>query len=376
MTASERESFLEQRSHGLGGSDIASLLQPLLPDDVKYGCRRRLWYDKSRVPADYPQDDTGPMQLGRILEPHIARWHAEASGDRLSEPGLVKHVDHPELLVNIDRIVENDDHDTPGVGEIKALGPDMFWQVKRDGILVDYLLQIQHGMLCKGLDWGKFIVGNRAYGHSIKNPPLAWEQQKDADIHDAILSEGPAFWRTLRDESKSPDRLEPDDKRCSSCEWRRTCQGNALIHNAGNKDDLPFAEDIRPLLIEYDAVNSKFCEKLPDGSKGTADDLRLAEIKEEIRAVLAAREAVAVSQPNGGKARKVYFRWTDGRVSWETAAMVAAYEKLRLDRRREAVAHAAFNPHDTTALNQFDSDFPAAETFKRQGNPFRALRIF
>ena len=369
MTPAERIAFLEERSTGLGGSDIASLLQPFLTSEVKYGCRRRLWYEKSGVDPDYPQDDTGPMQLGRILEPHIARWHEEATGDKLSHPDVIRHPAFPELLVHIDRIVEDADHSEPGAAEIKALGPDMFWQTKRSGILADYLLQIQHGMLCTtgmewkgkafpfGFEWGKFIVGNRAYG----GKPLAWVQNRDADIHEAILAEGPAFWKTLKNEDAAPARLEPDDKRCGSCQWRRTCQGNALMRST-DKDHLPQAEDIRPLLVEYDAVAAKFCEKLPDGTKGTADDLRLAEIKEQIRSILGPRDAVAVAWP-GGKDRKIYNRQQDGRTTWKIEELLKAYEAMRL------LLIASAGP-------AIDEQYPPADSFERKGVPFKVLRIY
>lgn len=372
MSPSERDTLLSERSTGLGGSDIASLLQPYLRNEVKYGCRRRLWYLKSQRAPDYPQDDTGPMQLGRILEPYIAQWHSEATGDQLSTPKTIRHPEFPELLVHIDRIVEDSEHDTPGAAEIKALGPDMFWQTKREGIIVDYLLQLQHGMLCSGpptpgiphsgLSWGKFIVGNRAYG----GKPLSWSHVKDPDIHEAILAEGPAFWKTLGNDEQAPARLEPDDKRCGTCQWRKTCQGQALMHST-DKDHLPQAEDIRPLLIEYDQVSAKFCEKLSDGSRGTADDLRLEEIKQQIKAVLDRRYAVAVAWP-GGKDRKIYFRQQDGRTIWQTEELLRAYERLR-QTGREAVAELGVQA-------DFDKDFPPGESFRREGVPFRVLRIY
>lgn len=385
MTPTERQAFLEERSTGIGGSDIASLLQPLLTDDVKYGCRRRLWYDKSGIPEDYPQDDSGPMRLGRILEPHIADWHMEATGDVLTVPDTNRHPAHPELLVHIDRIISDADHGDPGAAEIKALGPDMYWQTKRDGIVVDYILQLQHGMLCGGetvetggsgeyrpLTWGKFIVGNRAYG----GKPLAWTQNADQDVHEAILAEGPAFWATLRNPDKMPERLEPDDKRCGTCCWRKTCHGDSLIHS-DSKQDLPYAEDIRGLLLQYDEVMAKFTEKLSDGSRGTPDDLRAQEIKDEIKTMMATRDAVAVSW-GAKKDRKVYFRQQDGRTSWKMEGLTAAYESMR----------SALIMQERAALDGLDVDslaagglevankFPAVETFKQAGVPFKVLRIY
>lgn len=344
MTHTERTAFLNTRKTGIGGSDIASLLQPYLPE-VKYGCRRRLWYDKSGIEPDYPQTDSGPMQLGRILEPWIAQWHAEATGDALSEVNTVRHPKHSELLVNIDRIITTGKRPTPGVAEIKALGPDMFFQTKREGIIPDYLLQVQHGTLCSGLDWGRFIVGNRAYGHDTKHPPLAWDVEKDPNIHEAILEEGPAFWKTLGDESKAPARLDIDDKRCQTCQWRRSCQGNALVKD--ETGDIPVADDLVEVLERYDAA-----KEVATAAKevATAAEEGLDAVKEELKSALVDRPAVRAGE------RKVYYRSQDGRVSWETAELVKKYEELR-----KLVG---------------EDKAPAAEKFKRQGVPFRVLRVY
>lgn len=357
MNAQERQEFLNNRKTGIGGSDIASLLQPYLQKEVKYGCQRKLWLDKSGIPADYPQDDSGPMRLGRILEPVIAEWHMEATGDILSEIGTIRHPNNPELLVNIDREVQDRNHDTTGAGEIKALGPEMFYKTKRDGIIVDYELQVQHGMLCRGLSWGKFIVGNRAYGHDIKNPPLAWCVDRNLDIHEAITAVGARFWATLGDEEKAPKRLEPDDKRCGTCQWRQGCQGGIFRSEGetGDKDKLPYADDLRPLLTEYVQVKERFEQ----------EESLYEDVKERIKEAVGVRAGVAI-RSGGKKDHKIYFRAQDGRTSWETADMLLRYEKMR-DQLR---------PADPSALDAFNEACPPGEFFKRQGLPFRVLRVY
>lgn len=354
MTPQQRTDFLNNRKTGIGGSDIASLLQPYL-SEVKYGCRLRLWREKSGQEPDYPQDDSGPMQLGRILEPWVAQWHAEATGDTLSEVTTVRHPKHSELLVNIDRVITTSKRPTPGVAEIKALGPDMFFQTKREGILVDYMLQVQHGTLCAGLDWGRFIVGNRAYGHDAKHPPLAWDVEKDPDIHEAILEEGPAFWKTLGDESKAPARLDIDDKRCQTCQWRRSCQGNALVKD--ETGDIPVADDLVEVLERYDAAKEA----------ATAAEEGLEAVKEELKTALVDRPAVKAGE------RKVYYRAQDGRVSWETAELVKKYGAMRGLARAQYIAD---RPNEVAVGGKFDTEYPSAEKFKRQGVPFRVLRVY
>jgi hypothetical protein len=175
------------------------------------------------------------------------------------------------------------------------------------------------------------------------------------------------------------------------------------------KADLPRAHDLLPILVEYDEVAAKFCRELPDGTKGTDDDLRLVEVKEKLKSALGDRPAVAVPFPGAKKDRKIYFRQQDGRTSWNTDDLAQRYEKIRADLRQELVIsedrviamevlrdqvadailygekveareHARSMASIGRAVldrrDEFDTLFPPAESFRRQGVPFRALRIY
>lgn len=124
------------------------------------------------------------------------------------------------------------------------------------------------------------------------------------------------------------------------------CQGNALIHVSGKSDLIP-AEDIRPLLAEYDRWKPLYEEA----------EAGLEETKEALRSALVDRPAVCVGA--GKKDRKVYFRSQAGRTTWETEELVKKYEALR-----------------TMYVAQNETEYPPAEKFKREGLPFRVLRIY
>ncbi len=333
----EREQWLEQRMTGIGGSEAASVF------NVGWGCRRRLAYEKRRIEPDYPFDETLIMGLGSLMEPWFAEQYVEKTGRTVSAPSSFSHPKHPEMRVNIDRLIEPV-QEKPGRGvlEIKSQGRAVFSKTRREGISEGYILQVQWGLTVTGLDWGSFAIGCRDSGELVH-----WDVPRDASICNEMLDAGPKLWAQIQDpNAELPERLEVDDPRCSSCGYRKMCQGNALIHVSGKSDLIP-AEDIRPLLAEYDRWKPLYEEA----------EAGLEETKEALRSALVDRPAVCVGA--GKKDRKVYFRSQAGRTTWETEELVKKYEALR-----------------TMYVAQNETEYPPAEKFKREGLPFRVLRIY
>ncbi len=290
MTSTDRADFLAERSQGVGGSDVASVFS------LGYGCRLRLWFDKTNTPADYPDEDSGPMKLGRWLEPHIADEYAAVTGRQVTVESQRQHPDHPEMLVHIDRRIK--DVVRPGIGvlEIKAFGRGMFAKMKREGLPIDYILQVQHAIAITGYNYGAYAAMNRDTG-ALEY----WDVEPDGQVVAAIEEEVPIFWRSVLDR-EPPDRLDPDDARCQSCRWRRTCQGNALMES--RTSEIEQADELVPLLAEHDE------------RKAMADEAAalLDETREVLRTALGERQAVDV------RGRKVYNR-PQQRKSWESERM-------------------------------------------------------
>lgn len=340
----DRKQWEAQRRTGIGGSDAASVF------NIGYGCRRRLFYDKRGIEPDYPLDESLIIQLGNLMEPFFADQYAEKTGRVLSRSESREHPNYPEARVNPDRLIADlTKSATNGVLEIKAQGRGAYSKTKREGLSESYILQEEHAMWVTGTEWGSFQIGNRDSGESTH-----WDVARNSDIQKELETEVPAIWKLIQSDATLPDRLEIDDPRCSSCQWRKTCQGDALIHVSGKSDLIP-AEDIRPLLVEYDQRKPIFEE---------AEEL-LEETKEAIKTALVNRPAVCVG--SGKKDRKVYFRSQDGRTTWETDDLARKYEKLRIELRGAYVGDGE---------KSFDAEFPAVDKFKRQGLPFRVLRIY
>jgi putative phage-type endonuclease len=307
-----KEELIEERKAGIGGSDVASLF------GIGYGCRRRLWYLKSGVTPDFQGEETAPMELGQILEPYFADKYQEKTGRQVTrDSAVITHPEHPELLVHIDGLISYDAQKGSGILEIKSVGRAVFYKVKREGMPEDYVLQLNHGMLVAGARWGSFAVGSRDSGDV-----LFWDVDRDDEICDLILKEGPAFWRTLGNEEAMAPRLDADDPRCQKCAWRVTCQANRLIkiaEQAGEK--IESDETLRPLRAEYLERKALYDEA----------DALLEETKEELKAKLGDRTAVRV----GGK--PIYFR-PQTAMRWDTKGLEMAHPELAGEFKKPSVS--------------------------------------
>lgn len=341
VTSIDRSTWLQERRQGIGGSDIASVF------NVGYGCRRALWYDKRDTPQDFPWDGNTLTRLGTHLEPFFADLYAEQTGRKLTKPVSKAHPDHPEIRVNADRLILilAETLEDTGVLEIKSVGRAVFYRVKREGLPEDYILQLQHAMLVHGATWGAFAVGNRDTGEL-----LHWDVERNEDICNQILEEAPKFW-ALVENGPAPDALDPDDRRCQSCPWRRTCQGEALIQR--DDGEMPQAEELRPLLTEYDERKSLYAQ---------AEEL-YDDVKEQMRTVLGDRQAVMVGE------RKVYFRPQAGKTLYRGKELMEAY--------RNACRYiTALLVHVQFLEDPPNLTLPLAETFIDTSKPSRPLRIF
>lgn len=266
----DRAAWLAERRLGIGGSDIASVF------NLGYGCRRRLWYNKTGHAEDFPFDGNKLTRLGTHLEPLIAWMYQEETGRILTSVESKACESVPELRPNVDRLVSDSESlRGPGVVEIKALGRQSFYLAKRTGLAADYLLQLQAGIMSWGVAWGAFVFMNRDNGDLIY-----FDVDKSESLCSEIAIEVPKFW-VLVDKGPAPDRLEPDDKRCQSCAWRTTCQGDVLVQIEPSSDFEP-DDSLRPLASEWIERRA-----LRDEAKSLFE-----ESDEELKACIGARSTI------------------------------------------------------------------------------------
>lgn len=344
MTTTEREQFLAERKTGIGGSDMASVF------NLGYGCSRRLFYDKTGTPEDFPRGNDA-MELGSLLEPWFRDKYVRITGRAaLKSPHFRRHARFPEIVVHADALISREpDQVRDGVLEVKSVSRSVFYKTKREGLPEDYILQEQHALTAFNADWGAFAIGNRDSGELVH-----WDVERDEAICQAILREAPAFWKRVQS-GDIPDRLEPDDKRCQRCEYRRRCQGNALVEIT--KGDMQPAEDLRDILTEY--LERK---ELLDQAEAL-----YAETQEELKTRLGSRDAVTVGK------RKVYYRQSEGRLRWLSKELGEAYRNMRAHLKAKLMESVNENEAEKTL---HVSGYERVENYQEKGAPYRTLRVY
>jgi predicted phage-related endonuclease len=257
------------RTKSIGGSDLAAVFN--LPP---YGCRRRLWYEKTATPSDYPFVETAPMRRGKFFEKyedrfgrhhHIVRDFYEHKTGLHVAPGPINLTDpkRPWSTGELDgRVTEN------GVvrpWECKVPGEFVFRKVKREGMDDSYILQLMKYMYLDNANVGTFAVF-----HADTVDMLTFDLERDTGLVFDVLHAERSFWNDVT-KRKIPDRLESVDKRCSACLWRTTCQGEAILESIKDDgDEIPFDPSLDALMEEYAQVDEIFNEAkaLREGVKG------------------------------------------------------------------------------------------------------------
>jgi len=294
------------------------------------------------------------MRLGVALEPLFADIYAEQTGRKVvveKEPFVSTKI--PELRVNVDRTIHAEETQHRGILEIKSVGRAVFYKMRREGLPEDYILQVQHGLLVTGFAFGAFAIGNRDNGDLAH-----WDVERDESICKEIAAAAPIFWAQVQN-GPMPAALEPDDPRCGKCDWRVTCQGNALIQI--ETGEMPQVQELAPLVEEYIQRKAIFAEA----------EALVDETAEELKTRLGDRQAVYAGE------RKVYFRPQEGRTTYKGEELVKAYRALREDSFDVMMALVAKGLLDKNiAVATFDSDHPIPESFVGKSKPSRPLRVY
>jgi putative phage-type endonuclease len=149
----DRETWLEARKQGIGGSEAAAVLgiSPWVSPLTLY--LRKL----NMMPE---QDSSERMQWGLDLEDAVAAYYERETGRKLYSPKpftIFQNKKHPFMQCTIDRLIEQFDDRGPGVVQIKTAGPGLLsdWQ---EELPLYYQVQIQHEMAVMGYAWGSLAV--------------------------------------------------------------------------------------------------------------------------------------------------------------------------------------------------------------------------
>lgn len=293
----DRTPFHAERLTCIGGSDMASLfsLEP-------WGCQRRLMYQKLEIPQDYQSDDKWVFERGHIMEPVILRKFAEKTGRKVTPGTFFRHIDHKWAAVHIDGTCEG------GVLEIKCLGSRSFRKYKKDGLADGYILQLHYAAWATSSKRAFFAIFNYDTGEL-----LDYEIDVSGAVHESLVADivdmGDKFW-AMRARKELPERLPADSMQCRDCEWRRSCQGEAVFATVAES---AFDPAIAPLVTEYTQAKEMMREA----------EALVEAAREPLEEVLGDRTAVETT------GYRLTYAWQDGRETLNRKALEGLLIELK-----------------------------------------------
>jgi putative phage-type endonuclease len=178
------DDWLRARQRGIGGSDIAAILGLSKPG---FTSALQVYYEKT-TPIDTHRVSSEEMETAKALEP----WVIEQWQKRMQIPVLeigqkviIQSDTYPFLLHSPDSLVFERDGEDPVEGlEIKTIRSDRYW----DPIPPYYMAQVQHGLLCSGLD--KWNVCALVSGQRL----IFREVYPDKEMMGTIALRAEQFW--------------------------------------------------------------------------------------------------------------------------------------------------------------------------------------
>lgn len=225
------EKFVQERKSYVGASDQASI------HNVGWGCARRLFYDKSGLEPDFDNSDKPAFRRGRRLEAVAADYYADKTGRKLTKALTAKVKGSEHLAANPDRYIRVADSEVnspyfgkKGYLEIKVVGRESYFMIKRSGLPEDYILQVQYGLAVTELEWGAFVV-YWPDGDEL----LYWDYEAKKSLGAALLEKTDDWWIMNLGHGIVPESLPENSKPCKDCPWFKTCRGNEAIPQAAKE---------------------------------------------------------------------------------------------------------------------------------------------
>ena len=159
---------------------------------------------------------TGPIVAGKLMEDGIAEMVAEMRPEWKIRRKRATANGHE--LQRVDRAIVGQERG-PGVLEIKTVSDRAYWDLKRDGVPLGYLMQVQWYMRVLGWKWACIAALNRDTGQLD-----LYEIKARSALMDNVAEKVDWFMSHHVDQRVAPAWLEERDGRCESCQWEPTCQ--------------------------------------------------------------------------------------------------------------------------------------------------------
>lgn len=165
----DEDTWLKNRTNGIGGSDIGTICGV-----NQFSSPRLLYLSKLGMYEDESADRTAAkerMHFGKVLEPIVADEFAIRSGLRVAvSPATYQHKEIEWALANIDRFIIDEEGRPYGILECKTSSEFMNNDWFEGDFSLSYLYQVQWYMFVTGLRVAHIAVivgGNKFYSYEI-----------------------------------------------------------------------------------------------------------------------------------------------------------------------------------------------------------------
>ncbi|MHB9836817.1 YqaJ viral recombinase family nuclease [Paraburkholderia terrae] len=203
-----REQWLAERRHGVGGSDAAASLG-LSP----YKSTFALWLEKTGEVEPDDIDHVERVHFGRIMEDIIAREYARRMGVKVRRRNeILRHPTYPWMLANVDRIIDGQKRGLECKNvDAMAFRMGEWGEPGTDEVPEDYLLQCQHYMVV--LDYPEWHLAACVGGNRLE----LFIIRRDPELAEMIIDGERDFWqRVERHDAPELDYSRPDTQRLLS----------------------------------------------------------------------------------------------------------------------------------------------------------------
>lgn len=223
-----REQWLEMRTSGLGGSDIAAALG-LSKWKTPFG----LYMDKAGQGAEVEESES--MYFGTLLEDVVAQEFSKRTALQVERfPYLMRSKKYPFMLANIDRLLTGMD---AGL-ECKTANAAAEKEWADDMVPEAYMLQCYHYMIVTGLR--TWYIACLIGGQKFLWRKLTW----DDEVANSIIMAEEAFWKMV--ELQTPPSAMGGDVDLLQ-----------LLYKGTNTDEIILPDYAYQTALEYNAASAR-----------------------------------------------------------------------------------------------------------------------
>lgn len=272
-----RADWLRARARGIGSSDAS-----VLHGASKYSSPYNLWCQKTGILPPANDDKTEYQRWGHIMEQPIADEYARITGRGVVDRGeftISTHREHHYIQATHDRIITCPER---GVGElsIKTAAPWLAPEWADATAPIDYMVQLQHGLLVSNLDFGSFAV--LIWGRGV----MWFDVDRDDDFlaqHERLCVE---FWHKVINGEAPP--VDADKSTAAALNAR-----------------FPTADSKKTVKLPMAAL--RWDQEIADSAAAIKKlDTRIDELKNKLRAAIG--DAQVGQLPDGGE-----WTWSSGK---------------------------------------------------------------